>query len=345
MASRAPQKGGDPLAHLASDGPRPIYAIDGEERLLVDEAVHTIRDTAVQARARDFNLDVYNAKDTPIAKVLDAAQTLPAFAPLRVVIAKEAERYAGEDAAQLQKYIEKPSPTTVLILVASEKFDARTKAYKALEKAGATMRFVHPTEREMPRVIEARAKKLGVSVEPEAIRGLVDAVGTDVGLMISALEKLLLYIGPGAGKLICRADVEEVVMPAKEESIFELSDAVGSRDVARALGLLTSMLELSRAHPLALLGLLAGHWRRLSMARSILDSGAPRDEVQVALPRMPPFVIDKLILQAKKQPLADLVRGLEAIAEADALLKGGALAGPRVMERLVLTLAGTSARA
>ncbi|MFO0728032.1 MAG: DNA polymerase III subunit delta [Myxococcota bacterium] len=340
MATKGAMKGGDPLAHLSSEGPRMVYAIDGEERLLVDEAVATIRDAALKPQARDFNLDVYIAKETPVARVLDAAQTLPAFAPLRVVIAKEAERYTGENADALIDYLSRPSPTTVLILIASEKFDARTKAYKALEKAGATMRFPHPTEREMPKIIEARAKKLGLAIEPEAIRSLVDGVGADVGGMIAALEKLLLYVGPGSGRRVQRADVDEVVMPVKEESIFELSDAVGTRDVSRALGLLSAMLEGARAHPLALLGLLAGHWRRLSTARSILDSGATRDAVQDALPRMPPFVIDKLVQQARKQPLGELVRGLEAIAAADALLKGGALAGPRVMERLVLTLAG-----
>lgn len=346
MATRSSGPTGDPLSHLAEDGPRAVYAIDGEERVLVDEAVATIRDAAVQARARDFNLDVMTAKDATLARALDAAQTLPAFAPLRVVIVKDAERWTdpkkGEDDTRtdlgpLLRYLESPSPTTVLMLVAAETFDARTKVYKALDKAGATMRFAHPHEREMPRVVAARAKKMGVNIATHAIDAVVDAVGTDVGAAIAALEKLALY---AAGRAITRADVDELVSPVKEESVFALSDAVGARDVRRAFLLLHAMIGGEQAHPLQLLALLARHWRQLAALRALLDARAG-DDAMLAQVKVPPFILGKLKDQARKQPLTALTQGLSAIAEADRRMKGlGKLDGARVMERLVLELSG-----
>lgn len=73
----------------------------------------------------------------------------------------------------------------------------------------------------------------------------------------------------------------------------------------------------------------------------MLDSGARRAEAGAGL-GLPPFVIDKVVGQAEKQRLPALVRGLEAIAQADQALKGGKLPGERVMERLVLTLTRTA---
>lgn len=346
MASRSSGPTGDPLAHLSEDGPRAVYVIDGDERVLVDEAVLAIRDAAVQARARDFNLDVMSAKEATLSRALDAAQTLPAFAPLRVVIVKDVEKWTdpkkGEDdsrtdLAPLLRYLESPSPTTVLMLVASETFDARTKFYKAFDKVGATIRFAHPHEREMPRVVAARAKKMGISIAPAAIDAVVDAVGVDVGAAIAALEKLALYAGSRA---ITRADVDELVSPVKEESVFQLSDAVGARDLRRALMLLHTMIGGEQAHPLQLLALLARQWRQLATLRALLDAKAGSGEIEAAV-KVPPFILGKLKDQARKQSLSALTQGLSAIAEADRRMKGLArLDGARVMEKLVLELAG-----
>jgi DNA polymerase-3 subunit delta len=237
----------------------------------------------------------------------------------------------------LVEYVSKPSPTTVLILVANEKFDARTRFYKALEKHGATLRFMHPTEREMPQVVKARAKAIGVAIDEQAVRLLVESVGADVAAATQALEKLVLFVGPGQKRPISAADVETVVSSAREESIFALSDAIGRGDLAEALRGLHNLITVGHAHPLALLGLIARHWRKLLIARSMLDAGAPTGQIQAAL-QVPPFAADKMLSQARRQRVASLTKGLSAITEADHALKGGKLEGERVMERLVLVL-------
>ncbi|MCC7381247.1 MAG: DNA polymerase III subunit delta [Deltaproteobacteria bacterium] len=337
MATRASPRE-DPLAHLSRDGPRLVYALDGEERILVDEALKAIRDAALPERARDFNLDVLSGKDAPVARVLDAAATLPAFAARRVVVVKDAERYEKDEPEALIAYLASPSPSTVLILVATEKFDLRLRLGKALDKAGALLRFPSPNERDMPRIIEQRARALGRTIDADAARALVETIGASVSGAIEALEKLVLYVGPDNPRPITRRDVEEVVSPAKEESIFELADAVGARDLRRAFELLHSMLVVSRAHPLALLGLLANHWRRLVTAKVLAARRAPREELAAQL-RVPPFVVERLVGQARGQAVPGLLAGLEAIADADQALKGGKLSAERVMERLVLRLA------
>jgi DNA polymerase-3 subunit delta len=339
MATKGRGGGGEDGARLPIDPPRPVYLIDGEERYLVDEALAQLRDVVLPGRARDFNLDLFMAKEVPLARIIDAANTLPAFAPTRLVLVKEAEALADlDDLGPLTRYVASPSPSTVLVLVASEKFDARTRFYKALERQTTAVRFSKPSERDLPRVIEDRARRAGLTLDAEAVRALADGVGCDVGAVVAALEKLALYVGDR--RRVARADVEELVVPAKEESIFDFADAVGTRDAPRALALLHGMLVISKAHPLQLLGLLAGHWRKLATVRALVDARAGEDAFSAALPRLPPFVVQKLRQQASRQSAAELVNGLEAIQETDKALKGGRLADTRVMERLVLTLVG-----
>jgi len=337
---RASKQPADPLAHLEKEGLRPLYAIDGDERLMVDEALKVIRNRALEGAAVDFNLDVFIAKDVPPDRILEAARMLPAFAQHRVVIVKDAEKLNADAQTTLLRYIEDPSPTTVLIFVAA-KLDARTKFYKRLKKAGATIRFAHPHIGDMPGIVRQRAKLLGLRVEPGAVRALVDSVGANVAGSVAALEKLLLYVGPSSGAAVSAADVAMVVAHVREESIFDLAEAIGRKDTPAALALVHAMLSTDRAHPLQLLALIARHWRQLLIARSLLDASAPRGELQSGL-GVSPGVVNKLVGQARAQSLPALAAGLRTIAATDQALKGGKLQPARVMERLVLRLVGSA---
>lgn len=323
------------LEHLAETGPHPVYLLEGEERLLLEEARDLIKEKALAGALADFNLDVLGGKDLTAHRIVDAALTLPAFARCRVVMVKDLDKLDGEPDALID-YLAAPATTTVLILVA-EKLDARTKLAKALKKHATVLRFDRPKERDMPPIVQRRAKKLGLELEPGAVRALVDALGSDLAGVVSALEKLWLYVGAEGRSRVTAEEVEELVSPVKEESVFAFADAVGARNTKSAMEALSNMLGRNRGHPLALLGMIARHWRHLAEVRALLDAGVRRAEAGAGL-GLPPFAIDKVVGQAERQRLPALVRGLRAISEADQALKGGKLPGDRVMERLVLTL-------
>src|SRR5688572_21297813 len=95
----------DPLADLAKSGPKSIYAVDGEERALVDDAVRAIKAASLPTTARDFNYDVFSAKDSTAIRIVEAAQTMPAFAKKRLVVVNHAEKIDGETADALIGYV------------------------------------------------------------------------------------------------------------------------------------------------------------------------------------------------------------------------------------------------
>ncbi len=96
-------------------------------------------------------------------------------------------------------------------------------------------------EEDAMRWVAATAQEQGVRVEADAARELVDALGADMMLISSELEKLLLYtLGKGR---ITLGDVETMVLAAKQRSLYELTDAISARDRARALALLQGLLE------------------------------------------------------------------------------------------------------
>jgi len=102
------------------------------------------------------------------------------------------------------------------------------------------------------RWVAATAQEQDVRVEADAARELVDALGADMMLISSELEKLLLYT-LGRGR-ITLGDVETMVLAAKQRSLYELTDAISARDRARALALLQGLLNSSDAGEDAAIG-------------------------------------------------------------------------------------------
>src|SRR5258708_20340250 len=79
-----------------------------------------------------------------------------------------------------------------------------------------------------------------VKIEPDGARELVDALGGDMMMISNELEKLILYVGEK--KRITLGDVETMVLAAKQPSLYELTDAISSKDRVRSLEVLDALL-------------------------------------------------------------------------------------------------------
>ncbi|MEO1229444.1 MAG: DNA polymerase III subunit delta [Myxococcota bacterium] len=356
MAPRRPTKAKiDPFAALEKEGPGPVYAVDGVQ-VLVDDFVRAVRAAVFPPGAAgvDFNLDQLTGPETSWARVLDTAQTLPAFAPRRLVLVHQANlllepKGRGERSKEeadkavdaLTTYLEAPSETTTLVLVAKDKWDGRLRAFKAFKKAGVLVRFDAPKEREMAGLLRERAKALGAKLEPDAARALVAAVGTDLGTAFQNLEQLWLYVGPNSGQPITRADVEAVVSDVREENVFQLMDAIAAGHRGEALAGLHNIFAQGRERKDAIafrtFGLLARQFRNLLAASAALAAGARPGDLPKLL-GVPPFAADKLVDLARQGDPGRFSRALVSIAATDRAFKGGTLDYPRALERLVLAL-------
>lgn len=333
----------DPIAELEKNGPRPLYLIDGVQTF-VDELVQAIRAAVFPPGAMgiDFNLEVLYGRETSWDRILDSAMTLPAFAPRRLIIVHQADalmtsRKKGEDGGleRFLGYLDAPSPTTTLVLAAS-KLDGKLAPVKRAKAKKVLVSLAAPKERDMPGFVAQRARRLGVDIEPAAVRALVTAFSNDVSGVISALEQLDLYVGPGSGQPIRVADVEAVVSTVREESIFELVDAISSGDARGTTAGLHRLLVVQREAPLKLLALVARQFRLLVKASAALAEGQERG--LASLLGVPPFVVNKLSAQARKGDPARFARGLVSISACDRALKGASVDDLHTFERLVSAL-------
>lgn len=316
--------------HLAAGKILPVYALVGVERLLVTEAVQALREK-VLTKAADFNRDELVGGEAPIEKVVTAAGTLPMMAPRRWVHLSEVQDVKVKDVEPLLAYLASPSPQTVLCL-SGEKVDQRTKLGMALAKSGGLFVFDAPRQQDLPAFIEQRARRRGVTIEPDAAQLLADLVGADVGSVERSLEKVALHAG--GGKPVTTDDVEATVAPTRVHSIFELTDAIGARDLGKATLLLRNAIGGGES-ALGVLAMITRQFRQILQVKTLRERGASSRDI-ASQAGIRPFLVDSLVAQARRYEVPELQGALEAALRADVRLKSSGVAPEVILDRLLV---------
>ena len=249
---------------------RPGYVLLGDEMYLYERCRRSILDTMVDPApcviSRSAEIDL---AETSIFEALDRAQTPSLMAPFQVLFLRNVKTLYGRGAkkdefAALDAYGRSPNPQALLIFVADHlhlpadlrRMDMQDKdRYERIrETLGdwcGMVELVRVEETDAMRWLVAEAEKHGSALEADAARELTDALGADMMLMASELEKLMLYTGAryasttGERRRITLGDVETMVLGAKQRSLYELTDAISAKDRPRALVLLQGLLNAS----------------------------------------------------------------------------------------------------
>src|SRR5579859_3984045 len=233
---------------------RPAYVFIGDENFFRDRCRAALVQYLVPEGMREFSLYDLDLAEAEIAEVLDRARTPSLMAPFQVFFVRNLKLLYGRGSheaeyAAIEEYVKNPNPDAVLIFIAdhiSIPADVRRMDWtdkERYERIRETLgdfcgivELARVDDSEGMRWVIESAAAQGVKVENDAARELVDSLGADMLLVASELEKLILYVGEK--KRVTLADVERMVLAAKQRSLYELTDAISAKQSARALEVL-----------------------------------------------------------------------------------------------------------
>jgi DNA polymerase-3 subunit delta len=312
---------------------KPVYLITGADRPKIHRALRRLRD-----RIGDDAVELLSASDTSGEDAVAACNALGLLGGgQRLVIVEEVDRWKAADTKSVTAYLTSPAPDTVLALVAGEMKKDSALA-KACAKAGDVLVYDVP-KRRVPEWVTKQFADRGVSVDPEAVRLLVDVVGENPEELATEVDKVATWAG---GETVGVHDVEQLAAGCAEVPGYELTDAWGRRDLAGALAACQTLLErsgdpVSRTVP-ALIGLLVGHVGRVRDCQVLAEEGLSPREAAARLKRHP-FYVEKLFAQARNFGPDELRDAVVRLAELDHAVKGGSrLAVDLELERALIDI-------
>ena len=184
--------------------------------------------------------------------------------------------------------------------------------------------------------LNMEVKNLGLALSREAAKFLVDSVGTDLGALSQALEKLFLS-GSKKG-LIQLEDVETVVANTAQRNVFELTNAIGEKKPQAAVGILENILDQGE-EPLKALALISRHFRLLARAQDILAKTGGENSPDFARQlKVHPFFAKDYARQARTFKKGRWQNRFERLQACDRALKSSRLKPQFVLEKLIWDL-------
>jgi DNA polymerase III subunit delta len=319
---------------------QPLYLLVGCEGYLRDAAARAITDSALSGTLlREFNESSFSLlTDSPMSAIA-AAEQLPMMSERRVVRIKDFAKLRDSDEEVVIRYLNRPVDSTVMIFVA-EDLDKRKKLTKALLNICAVVDFPAVKDAEAKAWARKRLKELKTTADDRVLTDIVRLVGTNLQTLSSELEKLA--DAAIETRQITPEMVDDLIDRSRELSNFDLGDQLIAGERGRALETLHRLLE-DEVPPVMLLGLIAGNYHRLALAKELLNRGE-RDEAY-RLVYGPPAKRDAFVNTLKRSDATKIARGIQLIAAADLAIKtslaGGGPKGAKLqLEMLVCELSG-----
>ena len=215
---------------------RPVYYLMGEEGYYIDHLSDFLVNSLLKPEERDFNLITFFGAETDMQSVVHAAMGFPMGAEKLVVLVHEAQNL--KDTAPLDAYLKsldtpQAQPTAVLIFChMNGTLDRRKPTAKLLEKVGVLFESAKLREWQLSKWVTDYARRKKVPIEQPAAELLAEDVGADLSRLAGELDKLIVAAN-GAATGITLSLVQSHIGVSKEFNIFELTDALGRKDVAK----------------------------------------------------------------------------------------------------------------
>jgi DNA polymerase-3 subunit delta len=269
---------------IEAAAPDAVYLLQGEDEI-EKSALAAAFGALVEEGLQAFNVERIHAGDLTtgdkladgVSALIAAVRTLPMMSDRRVVIVSHAESMLSpkreSEAAtraldELEALLKGAEPQTVLVFVAADSIDKRSRLYRLLAKQATLVECgAIEDQAAAERWVTNRVTAAGSEIAPAAARLLAERAGPDVRRLRGEVERLLLYAM--GQKTIGVEEVRQVAGPAALQDDWAMANAIEAGEGGEALRQLALMLDAG-APPEKILGQLG--W----LVRSKFPQIAPR---------------------------------------------------------------------
>jgi len=317
-----------------------LYIFHGEETFLLHHYLTQIKKLLLDELTEAFNFTRLNNENFDMRAFLDAVEAMPMMAEATLVQVDEVDLFKLPEADRTKMaevLSDIPDWCTVVFTyeTVAWKPDKRIKKlWEAIDTNGRIVEFAKQDQRDLvawiTRHFAARKKRIA----SDLCVYLIDITGGTMTALAGEIDKISAYSGADE---IRKSDIDAVVEPVLDAVVFQMTDLMGEGRYSAALQKLQTLLKMQQ-EPLAILGAVGGHFRRLGTARTLLDNGKNSSELQ-KLYGIPDYPARKTMEAARRIRPEFCAKANLLIMETDYKMKTSFDQPDRLLELLVLQLA------
>ena len=299
----------------------PIYFFHGEEAYYIDIAVKALENDVLTEDEKAFNQTVVYGKDTNYNEILSLAKQYPMMGDKQLIIVKEAQdlKFNDEETKILEKYVENPVESTILVFAHKhKKVDSRKKVFKTLDKAKMLFHSEPVKDYNLAKWIDDEARNLQIKLAPGISQLLADYLGNDLSRIANELNKMKLVLKDGEvldGKL-----VETHIGISKEFNVFELQKALGKKDANTSFKIAYYMGKNPKTNPIVMtIGNLYNFFSNVVLYHTVSHQSPPTIASELGIN---PYFVKDYAEAARLYPLKFATRIISVLREIDLKSKG-----------------------
>ena len=322
-----------------------LYIFHAEEVFLLNHYFEQIKKLLLDDLTESFNFHRLNNESFDIQSFVDGVENFPMMADHTLVHVDEVDLFKlpeGDRNKIAEILSDIPDWCTVVFTYETVQWkpDKRLKKlWEAIDKNGAIVEFAKQGQRELISWVSRHFLARGKRISNDLCAYLIDITGGTMTALAGEIDKISAYSGADE---IVKSDIDAVTEPVLDAVVFQMTDLLGEGKYGPALQKLQTLLKMQQ-EPLAILGAVGGHFRRLSTARTLLDNGRSSGEL-MKLCGIPDYPARKTMDAARRFSPDFCRRAAELILETDYGMKTSFDDSERLLELLILQLAQEARR-
>jgi DNA polymerase-3 subunit delta len=310
---------------------KPAYLICGDDHGRIAERRARLRGLA-EAESGEEGLELFEGEASAPDNVAAALSAMTLALSRRFLIVDGVERWKDKDLDALEAALaHADSETTVAFFAREEgRFQAPARLHKAVKAAKGQVDAENAVKSwELPKWVAARARELGLELEPGAAKALVTHVGDRQQRLLRELEKLALGAAdepPVDGPVTLSVDdIDRLTASSAQRGAWTVADAIIAGDAPAAVKTFLALRQQGER----VAGLLYQISMRVRTAEEVaaaLERGEPQAKLKRTL-RMPSRAADRLIEDARRIGAERLRELTGEIADLELASRGGGAGG------------------
>lgn len=311
--------------------PAPVVLVTGSEAVLADRAVDSV---SKQARANDPAIELTNLEASRYEAGQLATLTSPSlFGETKLLIVEGVEATNDAFLADALEYLDDIQPDVTLVLRHGGGVRGK-RLLDAVRASGAPVVEASPLKRDSDRSEFAGREfhRAGRTIRPDALRALLDAVGSDLEQLAAGCRQLI----EDTEGTIDNRQVEAYFGGRVEVTGFKVADAAVAGRPGQALSLVRHAIATG-VDPVPIVAAMAVKLR--GMAKVSATKGSSAKDLGMA-----PWQVDRARRELSRWTPDGLADAITAVAEADHAVKGAGRDPVYALEKMLTTVAAAARR-